>query len=213
MAKLHIHPVGLVLILLGLIFWVIAMAGMAASTKFCKDNNQDAYSCAQAYQQDWWAIFFELFLLLTMLFTSFLNIFPKARYVYLSYLCMVTALLTFTTKKMYTKSFNQGVYTLDLDSKAYDAAGVGAMLLCMANFGLIVFIGLGAAKALEEEQGGGAAGANGNAAAYGGGSVAFTSVSTQGPPTGMGNTGMPAQTDSLMPRQMPGVPPAAPASF
>ncbi len=49
-----------------------------------------------------------------MLFTCFLNIFPKARYVYLSYLCMVTALLSFTTKKMYTKSFDLGVYDLSL---------------------------------------------------------------------------------------------------
>ncbi len=229
-----------------------------------------------------------------MLFTCFLNIFPKARYVYLSYLCMVTALLTFTTKKMcvrpldapaspapthplwpppslppflpplecrppasficrrrYTKSFNQGVFALDLDSKAYDAAGVGAMLLCMANFGLIIFIGvssgnacrcspaspawpstggrtwcfsraachvrvqLGAAKALEEEGGGagGGGGANGTAT-YGGGSVAFTSVSTQGPATGIGNTayGHPGQSDALVPKPT-GVPPAAPASF
>lgn len=79
-----------------------------------------------------------------MLFTCFLNVFPKARYVYLSYLSMVTALLTFTTKKMYTNSFDLGVYNLDVNSRAFDAAGVGSMFLCMVNFGLIIFIGVSA---------------------------------------------------------------------
>lgn len=213
MAKLHIHPVGLVLILLGLASWFLAMIGMATSTKFCVDNKQgDSVSCGQAFQQDWWAIFFELILLLIMLFTCFLNVFPKARYVYLTYLAMVTGLLTFTTGKMYTGSFNLGVYDVSLSSRAYDAAGVGAMFLCMVNFALIIFIGLGAAKTLEEDVNGGGA-ANGTP---GGGQVAFSSLSTTGPATGigMGQYGSSAayggQNEGMM---KTGVPPAAPATF
>jgi hypothetical protein len=43
---------------------------------------------------------------------------------------------------MYTKSFNQGWLAKDLTSRAFDAAGVGAMFLCMVNFCLIIFIGV-----------------------------------------------------------------------
>ncbi|GFH19104.1 uncharacterized protein HaLaN_16002, partial [Haematococcus lacustris] len=149
MAKLHIHPVGLILLLLGLASWVVALAGLAASTKFCNDNSSDTdlMSCTQTYQQDWWAVFFELILILVMLFTCFLNIFPKAQFIYMAYLVMVTGLLTFTTRKMFTNSFNRGWLAEDLDSKAYDAAAVGCMFCCIVNYGLIIFIGLGAAAA------------------------------------------------------------------
>ncbi|KAJ9532347.1 hypothetical protein QJQ45_010344 [Haematococcus lacustris] len=143
MAKLHIHPVGLILLLLGLASWVVALAGLAASTKFCNDNSSDTdlMSCTQTYQQDWWAVFFELILILVMLFTCFLNIFPKAQFIYMAYLVMVTGLLTFTTRKMFTNSFNRGWLAEDLDSKAYDAAAVGCMFCCIVNYGLIIFIG------------------------------------------------------------------------
>ncbi len=40
------------------------MGGLAASTKFCNENNKSTVvSCANEYQQDWWTIFFELILL------------------------------------------------------------------------------------------------------------------------------------------------------
>eukprot|EP00199_Chlamydomonas_sp_CCMP681_P006463 CAMPEP_0119109164 /NCGR_PEP_ID=MMETSP1180-20130426/17495_1 /TAXON_ID=3052 ORGANISM="Chlamydomonas cf sp, Strain CCMP681" /NCGR_SAMPLE_ID=MMETSP1180 /ASSEMBLY_ACC=CAM_ASM_000741 /LENGTH=191 /DNA_ID=CAMNT_0007094881 /DNA_START=38 /DNA_END=613 /DNA_ORIENTATION=+ len=176
MAKLHIHPVGLILLLLALACWVVMLGGLAASISFCKNNSNPLdtiISCSQTYQQDWWTLFFELFLILVMLATCFLNIFPKARYVYLAYLSMTTALLTWTTRKFFTESFNQGWLSLDNTSRAYDAAAVGAMLLCIVNFSLIIFVGLGAAKELAPEGGG------------------FNSLPVNGgPPTGMGSLQM-----------------------
>jgi hypothetical protein len=44
-----------------------------------------------------------------MIGTCFLNLFQRARYVYLPYLVMATGMLTFSTKTFYTRSFNQGI--------------------------------------------------------------------------------------------------------
>lgn len=40
MARLHIHPIGLCLIFFGLLVWVVALGGLAASTKYCHDNSE-----------------------------------------------------------------------------------------------------------------------------------------------------------------------------
>jgi hypothetical protein len=51
-------------------------------------------SCAQQYQLEWWSIWFEFFLLVIMFGTVFVNAFDKARFIYLTYLALVTVLLT-----------------------------------------------------------------------------------------------------------------------
>lgn len=43
---------------------------------------------------EWWSIWFEFFLLIIMLGTCFLNAFDRARFIYLTYLSLVTVLLT-----------------------------------------------------------------------------------------------------------------------
>ncbi len=88
---------------------IIALGGLAATTQFCRTqdyqnvtatlNNQTIpisadISCAQQYQLEWWSIFFELILLVIMLGTCFVNAFDRARFIYLTYLSLVTILLT-----------------------------------------------------------------------------------------------------------------------
>ena len=43
----------------------IALGGLAATTYFCREEGTDVFSCGEMYQQDWWAVFFELILLLS----------------------------------------------------------------------------------------------------------------------------------------------------
>lgn len=89
---------------------IIALGGLAATTQFCRtqdfqsinatlaDNStvtvSASVSCAQQYQLEWWSIFFELILLVIMLGTCFVNAFDRARFIYLTYLSLVTVLLT-----------------------------------------------------------------------------------------------------------------------
>lgn len=99
--KLHIHPVGLALIFLGLVSWIVALGGLAATTQYCRTQDDSgtgavvlsnnttspsftkAVSCAQQYQMEWWSVWFEFFLLIIMLGTCFVNAFDRARFIYL----------------------------------------------------------------------------------------------------------------------------------
>lgn len=49
MAKLAIHPVGLVVIIFGMLVWIIALGGVGAATYSCQKANSYEY-CAKAYQ-------------------------------------------------------------------------------------------------------------------------------------------------------------------
>eukprot|EP00798_Chlamydomonas_sp_ICE-L_P017118 gene17118-23420_t len=149
MAKLALHPVGLALIFFGLLSWVVALGGIAASTKYCHDNNSISF-CSQQYQLEWWSIWFEFFLLLIMLATCFLAAFERARFIYLTYLTLVTCLLTVTVRNFITNSFATQGGTFDIKDykqSAYNAAAAGGIMLCITNYALIIFVGLGASAA------------------------------------------------------------------
>lgn len=154
MAKLALHPVGLALLFLGLISWVVALGGLAATSKYCHDVNSITF-CSQQYQLEWWSIWFEFFLLLIMLATCFLSAFERARFIYLTYLSLVTSLLTIMCRNFITNSFNTngGAFDIkDYKQSAYNAAAAGGILLCIVNYALIIFIGLGAAAAQQQAQ-------------------------------------------------------------
>lgn len=148
MARLHIHPVGLFLIFFGLLVWVVALGGLAASTRFCVKNASkqatNKYSCADAFKQEWWTVWFQFLLLLVMLLTCFTNAFERARTIYLAYLTMVTVLLTSMATKFISNSFSANSINLkDYKADANNAAAAGSVLLCITNFALIIFVGLG----------------------------------------------------------------------
>lgn len=159
MARLHIHPIGLFLIFFGLLVWVVALGGLAASTKYCHDNSTTtltssngttttvnaAIQCGDKYQLEWWSVWFEFLLLLAMLLTCFTNAFDRARSIFLAYLSMVTVLLTLMARAFITDFFtSSGAFTFkDYKSDAANAAAAGAVLLCICNFALIIFVGLG----------------------------------------------------------------------
>ncbi|GIL81025.1 hypothetical protein Vretimale_9254 [Volvox reticuliferus] len=151
MARLHIHPVGLFLLFFGLLSWVVALGGLGASTKDCTESakKQKQASCANFYQLEWWSIWFEFILLVIMILTCFTVAFDRARHIFLTYLGMVTVLLTIMARNFITNSFTlisqdgQPFGTFKTD--AYSAAAAGAVLLCITNFALIIFVGLGAA--------------------------------------------------------------------
>ncbi|KAG2435277.1 hypothetical protein HXX76_007354 [Chlamydomonas incerta] len=83
-----------------------------------------------------------------MLLTCFTAAFERARYIYLTYLAMVTVQLTYVAQKFITNSFTIGGLTFtDYKSEAYNAAAAGAVLLCITNYALIIFVGLGATAA------------------------------------------------------------------
>lgn len=152
-AKPHLHWAGVALLCLGFIAWIIAMGGLAATTADCKsqsseDNTVTFTSCAQAYQQDWWGIWFEFFLLVSMLSCAFIDAFDRARLIFLTYLSMVTILLTLTSTKFITEGFkyytspDTGATTLkDVKFDGYGATATGTVLLCIINFALIIFTG------------------------------------------------------------------------
>eukprot|EP00798_Chlamydomonas_sp_ICE-L_P027703 gene27703-7345_t len=153
MAKLALHPVGLALLFFGLLSWVVALGGVAASTKFCHDMHSISF-CSQQYQLEWWTIWFEFFLLVIMLATCFLKAFERARFIYLTYLSLVTALLSVMSRNFITNSFNTNggvIDVTDYKASAYNAAAAGGILLCITNYALIIFVGLGAAAAQEAQ--------------------------------------------------------------
>lgn len=162
MVKLHIHPVGLGLIIFGFLTWLVALGGIAATTNFCMSGQsppgESTYSyCSRTYQLEWWSIWFEFFLLLCMIATCFLNAFERARFIYLTYLALVTALLTITSRNFITATVlafysNGGTITFQpTKESANNAAAAGAVMLCITNYALIVFIGLGASAAQQAQ--------------------------------------------------------------
>ena len=109
--------------------------------------------CAELFQLEWYSIFLELALLIAMLVTCFLDAFERGRYIYLSYLSMVTFFLSVMARNFITNSFKAGAVNLaNLNSDAYNAAAAGAVLLCIVNYALIIFIGLGATMTLPDMQ-------------------------------------------------------------
>lgn len=93
-----------------------------------------------------------------MLLTCFTNAFDRARFIYLTYLAMVSVLLTFTARNFITNSFtysSKGISLGDRKSDAYNAAAAGGILLCITNYALIIFVGLGAASATNNNAGSG----------------------------------------------------------
>ena len=96
-----------------------------------------------------WSVWFEFFLLVVMLVTCFLNAFERARFIYLTYLTLVTSLLTITSRNFITATVlsyynNNGTINIkDTKQSANNAAAAGAIMLCITNYALIIFIGLG----------------------------------------------------------------------
>ena len=81
-----------------------------------------------------------------MLSTCFLSAFERARFIFLSYLSLVTSLLTIMCRNFITNSFNTngGAFNIqDVKQSAYNAAAAGGILLCIVNYALIIFVGLG----------------------------------------------------------------------
>eukprot|EP00798_Chlamydomonas_sp_ICE-L_P027704 gene27704-7346_t len=105
--------------------------------------------CAELFQLEWYSIFFELAILAAMLVTCCMDAFERGRYIYLSYLSIVTFLLSLTARNFIANSFKIGGIDLqDMRSDAYTATAAGAIMLCVVNFALIIFIGLGATTEL-----------------------------------------------------------------
>jgi hypothetical protein len=122
--------------------------GLAASTKYCNDVNTLTF-CSQHFQLEWWAVWFQFFLLIIMLGTCFLNAFERARFIFLAYLALVTSLLTIMVRNFITNSFNThgGAFVIkDYKQSAYNAAAAGGIMLCVTNYALIIFVGLGARR-------------------------------------------------------------------
>ena len=88
-----------------------------------------------------------------MLVTCFLNAFERARFIYLTYLSLVTSLLTIGTRNFINAtvlSFVDAggkIVVANTKQSANNAAAAGLIMLCMVNYALIVFIGLGASAA------------------------------------------------------------------
>jgi hypothetical protein len=84
-----------------------------------------------------------------MLVTCFLNAFERARFIYLTYLALVTSLLTITSRNFISATVlsyynNGGAITIkDTKQSANNAAAAGTIMLCITNYALIIFIGLG----------------------------------------------------------------------
>jgi hypothetical protein len=88
-----------------------------------------------------------------MLATCFIDAFDKARYIYLAYLAMSSFFLTIGARDFITQSImGGGVSPSNYNLDAYNASAAGCIMLAVANYALIIFIGLGATTTIPDVQ-------------------------------------------------------------
>lgn len=90
MARLQIHPLGLFIVIFGLLAWVIALGGAGAASYNCQKSNSYA-QCALEYQWEWWSLWFEFALLVSLFVVCFLeNAFRRGQMTLLAFFLLAT---------------------------------------------------------------------------------------------------------------------------
>ena len=140
MARLQIHPGGLIMNIFGLLVWVVALGGCGAVSYQCQQNYHDTYQCSQAYQWEWWSLWLEFFLLLALFISSFLESYNRGRMVFLAYFTMATVLTMWSAHNFINTSF-AGRVPFDIHNQTQTAVNAGAagfVLVSIANFCILI---------------------------------------------------------------------------
>lgn len=142
MARLQIHPGGLLMNIFGLLVWVVALGGLGASTFQCTQT-QDYSICSKQYQWEWWTLWLEFFLLFALFISSFLESYNRGRMVFMAYFTMATVL---SMQSAHNFIMNIKVTSLKVDftnpqTSATNAGAAGFIMVGVANFAILIVLG------------------------------------------------------------------------
>jgi hypothetical protein len=111
--RLQIHPAGLLITLLSFGAWVVALGGVGGATQNCVNggissatsaNPQASVQCAKIYQWEWWGLWFEAGLLVSLFVSSFFEAFNRGKQVFIAYFIMCTNVLMYSAHNFITNS-------------------------------------------------------------------------------------------------------------
>lgn len=137
-ARLQIHPIGLTVVLFGLLVWFIALGGIGAAAYSCTRSNTYAF-CAKNYQWEWWSLWFEFALLAALFVTAFMEqAFKRGRLVFLAFFVLATQAIMWSAHEFITTVTLGPINIRDISQDAANAASAGCVLLGVANFAIII---------------------------------------------------------------------------
>ena len=111
--RLQIHPAGLLITLLSFGAWVVALGGVGGATQNCVNGGISAATsatpgasvqCAKIYQWEWWGLWFEACLLVSLFVASFFEAFNRGKQIFISYYIMCTCVLMWGAHNFITSS-------------------------------------------------------------------------------------------------------------
>ncbi|KIZ07467.1 hypothetical protein MNEG_0477 [Monoraphidium neglectum] len=141
MARLQIHPVGLAVVIFGLLSWIVTLAGVGAASYQCQ-TTQSYELCAKDYQWEWWSVWFEFALLLALFITCFLErSFKRGQIVFLAFFVLATMCVMLSAHNFITQVALGPINVRDIGQDSVNAAAAGFVLLGITNFVLIIVLG------------------------------------------------------------------------
>jgi len=108
--RLQIHPAGLLITLLSFGAWVVALGGVGGATQNCVNGGISSgttgvsVQCAKLYQWEWWGLWFEAGLLVSLFVSSFFEAFNRGKQVFIAYFIMCTNVLMYSAHNFITNS-------------------------------------------------------------------------------------------------------------
>ena len=152
--RLQIHPVGILIIVLSAAVWLIALGGVSSSQQNCAEavtcdpsEGRDLCSieCAKQYQWEWFGLFFEAGMLISIFFTAFSEkAYARGRLVLILYLLLATVVVMLAAHNFISGMF-LGRISFNLSDRAqaaFDAGAAGYTMLACSNFCLLIILGL-----------------------------------------------------------------------
>lgn len=128
---------------LAFVGWVVALVAMARLANGCEDSF--AWDCEKYLQAHWWALFFELFVLVAMGLLALTKSVDKARMLILVFLGMASVemfdsadfLLQFEDLNLsFVRELEKGA------ERAAEAGAAGFIILTIANFAMMLMVGV-----------------------------------------------------------------------
>lgn len=134
----NVRAVVLVWCAFAFLTWIVALAGMSAVTRDCY-RALDNDNCVRGLQYEWWGVWFEFVMIIIIAAVAFMNRLEMHQLTLLTFIAILTSILTWSARSVMVN----GSY-VDLVSNreaAKHTAAAGFVLLCIANFLLILLLG------------------------------------------------------------------------
>jgi hypothetical protein len=161
--RLQIHPLGILIIVLSAASWLIALGGVSSSQQLCSEaatcdpsegKDMCSIQCAKQYQWEWFGLFFEAGMLISIFFTAFSEkAYVRGRLILLLYLLLATVVVMLAAHNFISGMF-LGRISFNLSDRAqaaFDAGAAGYTLLACSNFCLIIILGVESPPAVPEK--------------------------------------------------------------